>query len=163
MTNNIYLLLGGNLGDVQSIFSQCKMLIEKEIGSILHSSKLYQSEPWGFKSSNLFLNQVLHVSTSKTAFETLAITQNIELKLGRTRNPNASGFQSRVIDIDLLYVNNEVIETEVLKIPHYALHERMFTLKPLAEIAPNFEHPIYKESNTALLEKCQDKSEVTSI
>lgn len=164
MTENhhvIYLLLGGNLLDVEHTFKLATIQLETKVGEITQLSKLYKSEAWGFESENTFLNQVVRINSVLTPSELLSTIQKIEIELGRSRTIGISGFESRVIDIDILYYNKEVISINGLTIPHYALHERIFTLKPLAEIAPDFLHPILNKTNQSLLYECKDKSTVT--
>lgn len=162
-SNKVYLLLGGNLGDIKQIFTKAISEISIRIGVIITQSSLYASPPWGFESKNDFLNQVLEVDSALSAQEVLSMTQNIEIELGRKRNPEATTFESRTIDIDILYFNSEVQKTECLVLPHYALHERKFTLLPLVEIAPEYLHPVLKKTNKQLLSSCKDQSPVNQI
>ena len=161
--NTVYLLLGGNLLDVELTFKMARDKIDSDIGSISDTSKLYQSESWGFESTDLFLNQVLKLETNHQPLRLLQTIQDIETELGRIRNANLEGFESRVIDIDILYFNSEKIEQHNLVIPHYALHERRFTLLPLIEIAPEYIHPVLKKTNLELLNNCSDQSTVTAL
>jgi 2-amino-4-hydroxy-6-hydroxymethyldihydropteridine diphosphokinase len=160
--NTIYLLLGGNIGNVSNTFIKSKSLINQNIGEIRKCSKLYKSAPWGFTSKDQFLNQVLEVSSTLSYSDILEQSQKIENELGRIRSENVRGFESRIIDIDILYFNSEIINEEKLTIPHYALHKRRFTLLPLSEIAPNFVHPQLLLNSIELLEKCTDNSTVTA-
>lgn len=128
----------------------CNLAVTKE-------SPLYESEPWGFESNNNFLNQVIEVQTNYSAISLLRHLLDIEEQLGRTRTSN-SGFNSRTIDLDILYFNNDIINTEELTVPHYAMHERLFTLYPLVELIPHFEHPILKKNSLELLNTCSDKN-----
>jgi 2-amino-4-hydroxy-6-hydroxymethyldihydropteridine diphosphokinase len=98
------------------------------------------------------------VDTDLTALETLGIILNIEKKYGRERD--VAHYSSRTLDIDILYFGNQVLEADVLTIPHPRLHKRMFTLRPLAEIAPDFIHPVLKLTNKDLLERTNDKLKV---
>ena len=161
--NRVYILLGGNLGDVKNIFLSANFKISKNIGEITAKSHLYASPPWGFESENDFLNQVIEVMTPLSAIEVLSETQSIESDLGRVRNPKATNFESRKIDIDLLYFNQDVINTDNLIIPHYALKDRKFTLLPLVEIAPEYIHPVHQKNNAELLESCKDQNPVKKI
>ena len=161
--NTVYLLLGGNLSDVESTFDLARQKINSEIGLITTSSKLYQSKSWGFESTDLFLNQVLKLETNHQPLQLLQAIQSIETELGRIRNGNIVGFESRVIDIDIIYFNTEKIELPNLAIPHYALHDRRFTLLPLVEIAPEYIHPVLNKTNQELLKNCSDKSTVTAL
>lgn len=158
---NIFLLLGGNLGNVKQNFDKATSLIHDRIGNITSKSKLYQSEAWGFESDKKFLNQVLQLKSTLSPIETLIATQKIESELGRVRDPHAQGFQSRLIDIDILYFGSRIINTDKLVIPHYAIHERKFTLLPLSEIAPIYIHPVLSKSSSDLLRICPDQSTVT--
>tara|TARA_R110002050_G_scaffold290260_1_gene443709 strand:+ start:35846 stop:36346 length:501 start_codon:yes stop_codon:yes gene_type:complete len=159
----VYLLLGGNLHDVKHTFELARIQLEKLVGDVIQVSHLYKSKAWGFESDNEFLNQVIVLRSYLTAEELLLEIQKIELDLGRHRTKGLKGFESRIIDIDILYYNTDIISNSNLTIPHYALHQRNFTLEPLVEIAPNFMHPILKKSNQTLLEECADKSIVTKI
>jgi 2-amino-4-hydroxy-6-hydroxymethyldihydropteridine diphosphokinase len=161
--NTIFLLLGGNLGEVSLQFEKAKTLLVQKVGPIVLESKLYQSEAWGFTSENVFLNQVIQISTSLSPQEVLKENQHIEKEIGRTRTPDLVGFESRLIDIDILYFNGLKLTSDALTIPHYALHERRFTLLPLAEIAPNYIHPSLNKTNAQLLVDCTDYSTVTPL
>lgn len=163
MTMNIsYLLLGGNLGNSVQIFRQCVKQINIEIGEVLQQSSCYESEPWGFDHQNKFLNQVLKVSTDLEPNELLQKCNFIESQLGRIRKLN-KGYDARVIDIDILFFNNLVLETKELKIPHPRLHLRKFTLLPFSEINTSYTHPKLNKTIDNLLSSCPDKSEVIKI
>ncbi len=144
--SKLILLLGGNQGDVEKQFVQAESEISKKIGSVLNSSALYESEPWGFDAEELFLNKVLVVETQLSPFEVLEITQQIEILIGRKEKTSSSGYSSRMIDIDILFYDNLIINTDNLTIPHPRLHLRNFTLLPLAEICPDLEHPVLQKS-----------------
>ena len=104
-----------------------------------------------------YLNQVLAVATYLTPAEVLEQTQAIEQRLGRVR---AEKWGARVIDIDLLFYDDLILETPTLTLPHPLLHERRFTLMPLVEIAPDLVHPVFKKSVYQLLANCTDEGEV---
>ncbi len=157
--NQVFILTGSNTEPRQAAIELALKEIQAHLGEIVCVSSLYESEPWGFSANTNFLNQVLEVSTSLSAAEILQITQQIELALGRNKK-SKSGYSSRIIDIDLLYYNSEIIETGELTIPHPRMHERKFTLLPLVEIAPDFMHPIKNESQKNLLAKCNDSGKV---
>jgi len=159
--NKVYLLLGGNLQNVEKTFIDTRNEINISVGKIINQSKEYKSEAWGFKSDNYFLNQVLEIETSHTPLETLHHIQVIEKKLGRIRTSDVDGFESRVIDIDILYFNSDIIKSDQLTVPHYALHERNFTLSPLVEISPLYIHPIFRKTNKELLDICTDTNIAT--
>jgi 2-amino-4-hydroxy-6-hydroxymethyldihydropteridine diphosphokinase len=136
-------------------------LIDKEIGQVTKSSSVYESEPWGFSSDQQFLNQVVVVESELSPNEMLDEIHIIEAKLGRKRS--SAGYQSRTMDIDILFYDDLMVNESDLVIPHPRLHERRFTLLPLAEIAGDFIHPVLSESMDALAEECSDTSKVELI
>ncbi len=158
-----FLLLGGNEANTLVLFDQVRNHLDtsNKMG-IVEVSSVYASPPWGFDANRDFYNQVMHITTSLSAQELLKHLLSLEEKLGRTRSEKL-GYQSRSIDIDILYFNAEVIDTPILKIPHPRLHLRRFTMMPLAEIAPKHLHPQLKLDQETLLRKCTDKSNVTRI
>lgn len=160
---HIYILLGGNLGDVKETFNQAKKQMTEKIGPIVGQSSLYQSEAWGFESDNHFLNQVVELESPLSAQEILNVLLAIETSLGRIRNPKHEGYASRPIDLDILYVHQLVIKEQQLQVPHPAIAERRFTLLPLAELAPHFVHPVNNKTQSQLLLDCPDQSEVKKL
>ncbi len=156
MINKTYLLLGGNQGQRQNIIKKAIDEINKKVGEVSKISKMYESEPWGFISENTFLNCVVEVKSALSPAEILTRTQEIEKKLGRKKKTNKLQYCSRNIDIDILFFGNEIIAEENLTIPHPRLHERRFTLLPLADVCPNLKHPILKKKCSELLKECKD-------
>ncbi|QJW88063.1 2-amino-4-hydroxy-6-hydroxymethyldihydropteridine diphosphokinase [Spirosoma taeanense] len=152
-----FLLLGANLGDRVATLNRAVDLIAGRVGDVLQRSKLYETAPWGVTEQPAFLNQVLAVETELTPEAVLAQTQAIEQELGRVRHEK---WGARVIDIDILYYDQLILRTDQLSIPHPYLHQRRFTLVPLAELAPDFIHPVLQKTTTELLLNCTDKSEV---
>ena len=131
----IYLSLGSNLGDKEGNILQAYTLIEQRIGHIARKSSLHRTAPWGFESSNDFLNSVIAIETSLTPRELLTETQRIEKEIGRTAKTSADGtYQDRLIDIDILIYNDLIIDEPDLQIPHPLMNQRDFVLKPLKEI-----------------------------
>jgi len=157
----LYILLGGNLGDKPRIFSETRERLNKLLGEITSRSAVYETEPWGFESSDLFWNQVLEISTSLSPEEVLSLTQQTEIELGRIRKPDQ--YSSRVMDIDILFYGDKVINQKNLIIPHPRIHERKFALIPICEIAPDLVHPIFQKSINRLLEECTDSLKVSPI
>ena len=155
----LYLLLGGNLGDKKQVFEETTRLLGEQVGKITRQSHIYETEPWGFESSDLFWNQALELSVSISAEEVLDKTQQIEQQLGRTRKANQ--YDSRIIDIDILFYGDQVISLENLNIPHPRIQERKFVLVPLNEIAPDLQHPVLQKSIAQLLLECPDQLRVT--
>ena len=136
-------------------------LIDERLCELEIQSSLYKSPPSGFEHENNFINQVLIMNTEKDAEEVLQSCLQIEVDLGRKRTAQGDG--ARTIDIDVLFINDEVMETENLVLPHPRLHLRKFTLLPLVELIPDFVHPILQKSMQELLVVCEDNSEVSKI
>lgn len=153
MMEGIYLLLGSNLGDRKQSLALAQSSIQAEIGPVEKTSAIHVSSAWGLSEQPDFLNQVLFVKTDLEPEDVLNRIQKIELQLGRERYEK---WGPRIIDIDILYFGERVVQTHDLIIPHPGIPERRFTLKPLKEIAPDFIHPVLKISNSELLDLCND-------
>lgn len=146
MPSIVYLSLGTNLGEKERNIKNALVAISKRIGHVLDCSSNYENPAWGFDSENTFLNIVVKVETMLSAQTVLAEILFIEKKLGRLEKTKNNIYCDRIIDIDILFFDNEIINSENLKIPHPLLAERMFVLKPLCEIAPDFIHPVLQKS-----------------
>ena len=158
--NSAYLLIGGNLGNRIENLTKAISAIEKDIGKIIKISTIYQTASWGITDQPDFLNQVLLVTTKFSAAETMQIILSVENKMGRIRTlKNAS----RIIDIDILFFNDEIINSRLLTIPHPEIQNRKFVLIPLNEIAPQLLHPVFKQSIQNLLSTSKDKLEVKPL
>ncbi len=155
-----YLLLGTNLGDRLGHLIASKEAIEEQVGHIVATSAVYETAAWGVAGQPAYLNQVLQISTQFGPFELLHRTQAIEKKLGRTR---VTKWESRIIDIDLLFFDQEVIHSAELDIPHPYLHQRRFTLEPLNEIAGHLVHPVLHKSVNNLLHALTDDLKVAKL
>ncbi|WP_221389791.1 2-amino-4-hydroxy-6-hydroxymethyldihydropteridine diphosphokinase [Dyadobacter sp. NIV53] len=155
--NIVFLLLGSNLGERLQVLRSAVELIEEQIGQIKSASSVYETAPWGVLDQPAFLNQVIELQTVLDPEEVLRIILAIEQELGRVRYER---WGARVIDIDILYFQDLILDSARLTIPHPRLHERRFTLAPLAEIAPDFIHPVFHKSSAQLLAVCTDNSEV---
>lgn len=156
--NKVYLLFGSNLGDAITNIRMASKLIAETIGTIERSSAYYETAAWGNEQQPAFLNQVVLVSTTLDPLVLLQALLKIETKLGRQRT--ALKWQERTIDIDILFYNDALITEAELVVPHPYLHERRFTLIPLAEIAPQLQHPVFKKNIEQLLLTCTDKLNV---
>jgi 2-amino-4-hydroxy-6-hydroxymethyldihydropteridine diphosphokinase len=156
----VYLLLGSNLGDSESILRLAKSLIEARIGTVIKASSIYLTKAWGIENQPDFLNQVLELDTVLDASKVLQCILEIERELGRIRFQK---WGTRIIDIDILYFGKLIIDTKNLVIPHPENQNRNFVLVPMAEIAPDFMHPVLQLSQTELLKKCPDKMKVALL
>lgn len=159
MFEKVVLILGGNKGDKSGLL---KSAVERvsELGELTLKSVVYETEAWGGVAKGAFLNQVIEIKTTYSPFEFLAFTQKIEIDLGRKRDEH---WGDRTMDIDIIYFGKSIISSEELRIPHPFLSERRFVLAPLAEILPDFVHPVLGKSNLELLKECEDKSGVVVL
>lgn len=154
MMNKVYLLLGSNIGDAQKHLSAARKQIGKNIGTISRASSVYSTAAWGNTAQPDFLNQVLVVETSLSAEQTMHTILATEAKMGRIRTEKNA---PRVIDIDILFYNKDIIQTALLTVPHPLLQERNFVLVPLNELSPGLVHPVLKKTIHQLLLKCSDR------
>ncbi|MDB5199678.1 MAG: folK [Chitinophagaceae bacterium] len=155
--NSVYLLIGGNLGNRVETLAMVRLLVEKELGKLIKTSSIYETASWGIAGQPDFLNQVLLVETKFSAAEIMALILSIENKLGRVRTQKNA---SRIIDIDILFFNDEIISDPGLTVPHPEIQNRKFALIPMDEIAPGFIHPVFKKSIESLLSTSKDELEV---
>jgi 2-amino-4-hydroxy-6-hydroxymethyldihydropteridine diphosphokinase len=135
----VYLLLGSNLGNRKEILGKAIELLIQKVGIIISQSEDYETKPWGITDQPDFLNLAVSIHTTLKPLEILEQTQAIENQLGRVRKEK---WGARLIDIDIMFYGNEIIDEPNLKVPHPLMQERDFALIPLSEIAPNFVHPV---------------------
>ena len=147
----VYLSLGSNSGDRIGFVQQATSLLGAAEGiTLIRTSAFYETEPWGMESENWFVNAVVEIKTTLSPRDLLKECQRIELQLGRKHDCLNKGYADRTIDIDILFYNKDIINEEDLVIPHKYLHLRAFTLVPLLELIPNFEHPVLHKSISEL-------------
>lgn len=163
MMERCFILFGSNMGDKNKIYAQACLLINNRCGRIVAQSSAYESEPWGFEAKEWFLNRLIVVETELEPEAMLHQLLDIEAELGRVRHPEAGGYTSRTADLDILYYGSRIVLTDSLTIPHPRLHQRRFALLPLCEVAPEFVHPAFNMTQTELLKRCFDFSEVRKI
>ena len=147
-----YLLLGGNIGDRMEYLHRAVDLLRRDAGNVTALSAVYESEPWGFEDPVWFLNQVAVVETNLSPVDLLAVIRQIEQHLGRP--PVRDGYQARTMDIDILLYGKHIINLPELTIPHPRMAERMFALAPMAELAPDLEHPVLQCTMQCLRDTC---------
>jgi len=144
----VYIGIGSNLGDREDNCERAiKLLIDNEI-TVTKRSSMAETEPWGVKEQPDFINMAVEIKTGLTPEELLSLLKNIEVDVGRLPT---SHWGPRIIDLDILFYDDVVMDTPELQIPHPGISEREFVLKPLAEIAPDKMHPVLKKSIKELL------------
>ncbi|MDB5209312.1 MAG: 2-amino-4-hydroxy-6-hydroxymethyldihydropteridine pyrophosphokinae [Sediminibacterium sp.] len=152
-----YLLIGGNLGNRTAYLQQAIQLISETCGNIVHSSAIYETAAWGVTDQPSFYNQALAVETSLAPETLMQQLLEIETIMGRKRTVKMG---PRTIDLDILLIDELVISSRLLTLPHPALPFRRFALLPLCEIAPSLIHPVLHRSISQLLAECTDELDV---
>lgn len=155
--NNVYLLIGGNVGDRLCNLQQAVSVIDRTCGRVVRQSAIYETAAWGMNDQQPFLNQALLIETTLTAFQLLERVLEAETQLGRVRKER---YGPRVIDIDLLFFNYDMISAPELTIPHPEIQNRRFALTPMAAIAADYLHPVLGKTIQVLLDECLDTLEV---
>jgi len=148
--NRVFLGIGGNLGDREGNLEEALMFIGFNMGEVLLSSEVIETEAWGMpEGTPPFLNQVIEIETELTCQELMREIEELEEYYGRVRKE--SGYQSREMDVDVLSFNDEIIEEENLQVPHPKMHLREFVLVPLAATWPEWKHSVLNKTATELL------------
>lgn len=150
------LLMGADIGDPPATFAHAVRLISGRIGTVLATSRDHWTEPWGFKGDRLFLNRALLVETSMPPRNVMEELLAIERQLGRVR-PSGSGYASRTIDLDILFIGEHVIDAPGLTVPHPRVHQRAFALGPAADLVPDLVHPVLGHTVLHLLNQALNR------
>ena len=159
--SDVYFSIGSNLGDRKISLEKAVFYIEKIIGKIIKTSSVFESEPWGVDYKEKYLNQVLLCQTILSPVSVLNEILKIEKLIGRKKREVK--YESRIIDIDILFYDNQCINTKSLVVPHPLLHKRKFVLAPLNEINSKFIHPVFNKSIKQLLNECSDNLKLEKI
>jgi len=160
LPHTLFLATGSNQGNSFDIMQECNRLIHSSVGFIQKESPLYITKAWGKTDQPDFLNQVLRVNTYFTPLMVFRKLQSIEKQLGRVRYEK---WGPRSIDIDILFYGNRIIQNSVLHIPHPELHDRNFVLKPLLDLAPSWQHPVFKKEIRTLWKERTDRLAIRQI
>lgn len=155
--NHAFLLIGGNQGNVSDNLGRAIQRISQTCGEIVARSSIYQTAPWGKTDQPDFLNQALQIRTTLDPIDLLQQLLQIERDMGRER---LEKYGPRIIDIDIIFYDQRILDLKDLTLPHPQMANRRFVLAPLAEIAPDFNHPVLERSISSLLELCPDSSHV---
>jgi len=158
--NVAYLLIGGNLGNRSANLQNALHQIEKNCGKILDLSAIYETAAWGLTNQQSFYNQALILETNLTPNALMEELLSIETNMGRIRSLKLG---PRIIDLDILLIDQLILNTELLTLPHPSMVQRRFALMPLAEIAPNLVHPILQKTIQELLMDCKDELDVQKL
>ncbi|HEX2975522.1 MAG TPA: 2-amino-4-hydroxy-6-hydroxymethyldihydropteridine diphosphokinase [Bacteroidales bacterium] len=159
----IYLGLGSNLDDREANLTEAVDRIGTIVGNVIRTSSIYETEPWGFTTDEQFLNMVVEAETDLNPADLHEQTKKIETRLGRIKDKEEEEYTSRIIDIDILFYEDVIVNDVDLRIPHPLIEERNFVLVPLNEIAPDFVHPVLKKKISELLQASSDTGEVRMV
>ncbi len=159
--HQVVLSIGTNQGNRLENIESCLQLIHHEMATVVKVSKVFETPSWGF-DSDAFYNCAILVHTFDSAASVLEKVLEIEKQMGRQRAEN-SGYQSRIIDIDVISFDAEIVNTEQLQIPHPLMHERIFVLKPMLDLNLEWTHPVLNHSVLELLESCNDESDCKAV
>ncbi|HUP11050.1 MAG TPA: 2-amino-4-hydroxy-6-hydroxymethyldihydropteridine diphosphokinase [Niastella sp.] len=152
--NKVFLLIGGNMGDRLQNLHQAITLLAETVGPVIQQSAVYETAAWGKTDQAAFLNQAILLNTALSALELITAVLLVEERMGRHRSEK---FGPRVIDIDIMFYNEEIIDEPHLTIPHPQMQNRRFALVPLNELAPAMVHPVLKKTIEELLLECKDE------
>lgn len=159
--HQVILSLGSNQGNRLETIQSCIDLIHNEVATVAKVSKIYETPAWGFESEP-FYNAAILIHTTKSAQKILNQVLKVEKKLGRVRSKD-SGYQARIIDVDIIAFDEEIISIETLQVPHPLMQNRKFVLQPMLDLGLNWEHPLLKKSVSQLLLQTEDTSEIKAV
>lgn len=154
-----YLSLGTNMGDRLQNLAEAVLRLEDRGMKLEGVSSVYETEPWGFRASTNFYNAVIAIEYNGLPEELLKVTQEIEEEMGRKLKTSGS-YESRIIDLDILFVDEKVINNANLQIPHEKMSGRKFVLAPLNELNPLFIHPLHGMAVQEMFQNCKDDGEI---
>lgn len=155
---SVFIGLGSNLNDPVSRLQEARYHLGVKISTLQSSSSVYQTEAWGLRKQPDYFNQVVRLISTRPAEAILKILLQIETQMGRKRQ---GVWGPRIIDLDILFYGQDIINNKNLIVPHPRLHERLFNLVPLMEIAPNWIHPVFGKTVAELVRSCTDPLRVT--
>lgn len=156
----VVLGLGSNVGKREANLEVAIAELEIKLRNKAKRSPIYESEPWGFESNDSFLNCCLIIKTNLPPEELLRVTQGVEMKLGRVKKSKNNIYESRAIDIDILYYGDLIYKSKDLIIPHPLIYDRCFVVRPLSDICPEWIDPVKGKSILQLLERLNDEKSV---
>jgi 2-amino-4-hydroxy-6-hydroxymethyldihydropteridine diphosphokinase len=157
--NTVYLSIGSNIGDRLANLQKAVDLLQEKNHTILESSGIYETDAFEFESSDRFLNAALKIQTQNSPIELLADLKRIEMTLGRTQRKSGEPYQSRIIDLDIIFFNSLSVDSTELCIPHPRFHERIFVLQPLNDIISTEERKLSQLVESHLM-KVQDSQTI---
>ena len=157
MEHTIILHLGSNMGDRKQNLWIGFRGIDQNIGKIVSASKIYNTEPWGKEDQEDYLNAAVQLTSDLPPEEVLKQSREIEMEAGSTEKEK---WGKRILDIDLLFYDDRVIQEENLKVPHPFVHKRNFVLVPLMDIIPFYRHPQLNRTIEELYLSCRDPLKV---
>jgi 2-amino-4-hydroxy-6-hydroxymethyldihydropteridine diphosphokinase len=161
LVHQAWVSLGSNLGDRALQLALARNYLAESCGRILRVSGIYESRAWGYESAHMFFNQCLQLETALSPVALLQVILEIERKMGRQRGGET--YADRSIDLDILYYDDLIIQTDQLQVPHPRMAERRFVLKPLQEIAAGKKDPVTGRTIGEMLERCKDPSGVRKV
>ena len=161
LQRDIYLCIGGNLGDREANMEEVLSFIEFNFGTIVAMSPIVESAGWEMTDVPPFLNRIVHIQSELSNKELIEEMHDLDEFYGRTKS--TEGYQSREMDLDILLIDDETLESEELTVPHPRMHQRRFVLQPFAQLYPELMHPVFQKSMIQLLSECTDAGAVTSL